>query len=118
LLEDAPPEVLDALKVGEMWIAQPVEENRLKARHLAARAPAGQPQQLVLEAITATGELEDPVSGNKVPPIPYMPAKYIFASVMGSCYVPDPEKPEETATDFLRQAFEVAARINLWSNYD
>lgn len=114
---DMPPDQVDALKLAETWIAQPTEENRRKAHEFSQRIDSGCGPQLLLEGIYSTGELEDPLSGNKVPAIRYMSSKYVNACVIGACYVPDPKHPEVTANDFLRQAFEVAARIQLWSNY-
>lgn len=114
---EMPPDQVEALKLAETWIAQPTEENRLKARDRSQRIDSGSGPQLLLEGIAATGELEDPISGKKVAVIPFMSSKYVNACVIGACYRPDPEHPEETANDFLRQAFEVASRIHLWSNY-
>jgi hypothetical protein len=46
-----------------------------------------------------------------------MASKFIFATAVASSYPPDPEKPEVTAGEYLKQAFEVANRIQLWSQY-
>ncbi|WP_031500526.1 DUF6931 family protein [Bryobacter aggregatus] len=117
VLPTATPEEIQALQVAETWIAKPTDENRFAARDYAALIPSGSPPQCVLEAIAFLGELEDPVTGNKSPAIPYMSSKFIAAAVVGAAYSPDPEKPDVTAKEYLAQSFEVANRINLWSQY-
>jgi hypothetical protein len=111
------PEVQHALKLAEQWIAQPTEENRKQARAYAERAEVSGAPHHLLEAITMTGDLEDPISGETSPAPPYMASKFIFATAVASSYPPDPEKPEVTAGEYLKQAFEVANRIQLWSQY-
>jgi hypothetical protein len=114
---DPPPEVKQALQVVETWIAQPTEEHRVQARDFATRIPSGSPAHCVLEAISFNGELEDPITGAKSPAVPYMSSKFVAAAAIGASYWPDPEKPEVTAADYIRQAFEIANRIQLWMQY-
>jgi hypothetical protein len=115
---DPPPETLQALKVVETWIAQPTEANRALARDYALRIPSGSPAHCVLEAISFNGELEDPITGAKGPAVPYMSSKFVAAAVIGASYFPDPEHPETTSADYIRQAFDVANRIQLWAQYN
>jgi hypothetical protein len=115
---DDNPEIQFALGLAEQWIANPVEDNRLRVRAFAEREQVSGAPQHVLEAIVATGDLEDPMTGNKVAPPAYMASKYINAATIASCYSPDPEHPETAAQDYLRQAMNVADRIQLWSQYE
>ena len=117
VLPVATPEEQKALSLAEGWIALPNEDNRLAAKAYAERIPSGSPPQCVLEAIAFTGELEDPLTGKTAPAIPYMSSKFVAAAVVGASYIPDPENPEVTAVEFLKQAFDVASRINVWSQY-
>lgn len=117
VLPKSTPEELKALSLAEAWIAQPNEENRRAAKSYSARIPSGSPPQCVLEAIAFSGELEDPITGKTAPAIPYMSSKFVAAAVVGASYIPDPLKPETAALEYLKQAFEVANRINLWSQY-
>ncbi len=117
VLAKATPDEQRALSLAEAWIAQPSEDNRRAAKFCAERIPSGSPPQCVLEAIAFNGELEDPATGKSAPAIPYMSSKFVAAAVVGASYLPDPEHPEVAAIDYLKQAFEVASRINLWSQY-
>ncbi|GAB4361965.1 MAG: hypothetical protein OHK0021_06000 [Bryobacter sp.] len=111
------PEVQFALGLAEKWIAQPTEENRQRVRQFAEREQVKGAPQHVLEAIVATGDMEDPITGSKAAPLPYMASKYIYAAAIASAYPPDPEKPEVAADDYFRQALTVADRIQAWSQY-
>ena len=117
ILSKATPEEQKALSLAEAWIAQPTDENRRAAKAYAERIPSGSPPQCVLEAIAFMGELEDPITGNTAPAIPYMSAKFVAAAVVGASYIPNPEQPEIAAAEYLNQSFDVANRINLWSQY-
>ncbi len=115
--KDQQPETQHALGLAEKWIAQPTEENRQIAKSYAEREEAKAAPQHVLEAIVATGDLEDASSGAKSPPPNYLASKFVYAATVASAYPPNPENPAETAADYLRQGFDVANRIQLWSQY-
>ncbi len=114
---DQDPGVVHALGLAEKWIASPNEENRQIAQSYADRNEVSGAAHHVLEAIGATGELEDPATGEKIKPIPYFSCRFVFAATVASSYSPDPAAPQTTAGEYLRQAFEVANRIQLWSQY-
>jgi hypothetical protein len=115
--KDQNPAVLQALGLAEKWIAQPTEENRQIAQNYADRQEVSGAPNHVLEAIGATGELEDQISGEKIKPVPYLSCRFVFAATVASSYNLDPGEPHLAANEYLRQAFEVANRIQLWSQY-
>jgi hypothetical protein len=116
-LPKSDPEQLKALSIAEAWIAQPNEDNRKAAKEQMKRVPAGSPPQCVLEAVVYTGEVENEISGEKAPPVPYITSKFVNAAVMCSIYELNAKEPELVAGEFLKQAMDVANRIQLWTQY-
>jgi len=102
----------------EQWIAQPTEEHRIAAKKYAQRIDPMSAVAAVLDAIHATGKLEDPLSGATADAIPYFAAKFINAAVMVSAYAPKPEEPEAVFAEYIKQGLEVAKRIQAWSLYE
>ncbi|MBM3759708.1 MAG: hypothetical protein FJW36_05630 [Acidobacteria bacterium] len=115
-LPKSDPAELKALSLAEAWIAQPNEENRLAAKEAMPKTPPGAAQS-VLEAIYYTGEIENEVSGEKSPPVPYISSKFINAAVLCAVYELNANQPEEIAAEFLKQGMDVANRIQLWAHY-
>jgi hypothetical protein len=116
-LPKSDPAEVKALALAEAWIAQPTDENRQAAQAASERLPSGSPPHSVLQAICYTGEVENDVTNEKMPVVPYLANKMVQVAVLSSVYALDPEKPEAIATEFLRQGFEVANRIQLWAKY-
>lgn len=115
-LPKSEPDELKALSLAEAWIAQPTEENRQAAHHLQIRMPSGGPQSL-LEAIYSTGEIQNEASGEKAAAIPYLSCKFVNVTVLSAIYTINAEQPETIAAEFLKQALDVANRIQLWTHY-
>lgn len=115
--KDTNPAVTYALSLAEKWIGQPTEENRKIAAAYAERGEVSGAPCHVLQAIEGSGELEDPMSGKKLDAVPYLASRYVFAATAASVYMPDPANPQGTANEYLKQAFEVANRIQLWGRY-
>jgi len=111
------PEALKALSLAEAWIAQPNEVNRIAARKEVPRQPSGSAPRSVLEAIDASGEMVDESTGEKLPAVPYLSAKYVNAAVLTAVYELDAKQPEAIAAEFLKQSHDVANRIQLWAKY-
>lgn len=115
--KDTNPAVAQALSLAERWIGQPTEENRKIAATYAEQGEVSGAPQHVLQAIEGSGELEDPNTGKKLDAVPYLSSRYVYAATTASSYMPDPGNPQATATEYLKQAFEVANRIQLWARY-
>jgi hypothetical protein len=115
-LPKSDPVELKALSLAEAWIAQPNEDNRLAAKEAMPKTPPGAAQS-VLEAIYFTGEIENEVSGEKSPAVPYVSSKFIHAAVMNAVFALNAEQPEAIANEFLKQGMDVANRIQVWSHY-
>jgi len=115
-LPQSDPVDLKALSIAEAWIAQPNEDNRQAARLQSEHMPASVAQS-VLQAIYATGDIENEITGEKSPGSPLLPHKYVQVTVISAVYAINVDNPELAATEFLRQALDVANRIQLWTQY-
>lgn len=113
-----PDDLQKGMLMVEQWIAQPTEEHRLAAKKYAQRIDPMAAVTAVLEAISATGKMEDPLTGATADPLPFFPAKFINAAVMIAAYTPKPEDPESVFIDYIKQGLEVANRIQVWSQYE
>jgi hypothetical protein len=115
--KDTNPAVAHALSLAEKWIGQPTDENRKIASAYAERGEVSGAPHHVLQAIEAAGETEDPATGKKFEALPFVSSRYVYAATVASSYSPDPNEPQAAANEYLKQAFEVANRIQLWGRY-
>lgn len=113
-----PDDLQKGMATVEQWIAQPTEEHRMAAKKYAQRIDPMAAVTSVLEAISATGKMEDPLTGSTADPLPFFPAKFVNIAVVVSAYSPNPEEPEAVFMEYLKQSFEVANRIQAWSLYE
>lgn len=111
------PVEANALKQCEVWIAQPTEENRQVARSSAERLDGALPVQALLKGIGFSGDIVNESTGERIPSAPLLANRFVNASVLQSIYALNAQAPEVPAAEFLKQAFDVADRIQTWNQY-
>jgi hypothetical protein len=111
------PRDQEALRLCEAWIAQPSAQTVEAVRPVLSRAASRPAIEALLRAVIATGDIVDDATGQRLAPPPLLANRFVQVSVLQAAYLMSTDEPQTPAFDFLRQALDVAGRIQIWEQY-
>jgi Family of unknown function (DUF6931) len=104
-----------SLEATRAWVREPSDENRRAAFQAGEAAGFDTPVGLAALAVFLAGDTLGPVDAPPAPPDPHAGAKAVAGAVSLAAVDRNPDDPAAAASEFLRQALQVAERARLWT---